>query len=47
VVSCVGTRTDPQDLTAQVTALAEAGAEVHLSNALATRRALELLGATR
>ena len=44
VVSCVGTTGDPQGLDAQRAALAEAGAEVHLSNARATRRALELLG---
>lgn len=43
VVSVVGTRLDPQDRERQVRALAEAGAEVHLSNAHATRRALELL----
>ena len=46
VVACVGTTGDPQGLDAQRAALAEAGAEVHLSNARATRRALELLGAT-
>ncbi len=44
VVSCVGTTGDPQDLAAQREALADAGAEVHLSNAHATRRALALLG---
>jgi len=44
VVSCVGTSGDPQDLAAQVAALAATGAEVHLSNARATRRAVELLG---
>ncbi len=44
LVSCVGTTGDPQDLVAQRAALADAGAEVHLSNARATRRALELLG---
>ena len=42
VVSVVGTEHDPQGLTRQVAALAEAGAEVHLSNARATRRAVEL-----
>jgi FdrA protein len=52
VASVVGTRLDPQDRARQVTALVEAGVEVHLSNAGATRRALELLapdsdGATR
>ena len=45
VVTCVGTTGDPQGLAAQRAALAEAGAEVHLSNAGATRRALDLLGA--
>ena len=44
VVAVVGTRGDPQDLDRQVRVLAEAGAEVHLSNAGATRRAIELLG---
>jgi len=46
VVSCVGTTRDPQGLDAQRAALADAGAEVHLSNARATRRALDLLGST-
>ncbi len=46
VVSCVGTTGDPQGLDAQRSSLADAGAEVHLSNARATRRALDLLGAT-
>ncbi len=44
VITVVGTSGDPQDRDRQVQALADAGAEVHLSNALATRRALELLG---
>ncbi len=44
VVSVVGTAADPQVLDRQVQALADAGAEVHLSNARATRRAVELLG---
>ncbi len=44
VVSVVGTAADPQGLDRQVRALADAGAEVHLSNAGATRRAVELLG---
>ncbi|GAA1972747.1 acyl-CoA synthetase FdrA [Nocardioides panacihumi] len=44
VVSLVGTAGDPQDLHRQARTLAAAGAEVHLSNAGATRRALELLG---
>jgi FdrA protein len=43
VVSLVGTDLDPQGLAAQRDALAAAGAEVHLSNATATRRALDLL----
>jgi FdrA protein len=46
VVAVVGTAADPQGLDRQVQQLADAGAEVHLSNALATRRAVELLGAT-
>ncbi|MET0523209.1 MAG: FdrA family protein [Nocardioides sp.] len=45
VVAVVGTAHDPQGLARQVQALADAGAEVHLSNAAATRRAVELLGA--
>lgn len=45
VVAVVGTDTDPQDRGRQVRALVEAGAEVHLSNAGAARRAIELLGA--
>ena len=44
VVTLVGTDLDPQGLDAQRAALVEAGAEVHLSNAAATRRALALLG---
>ncbi|NYE37536.1 FdrA protein [Nocardioides cavernae] len=43
VVSLVGTDLDPQGLEAQRDALVAAGAEVHLSNASATRRALELI----
>ena len=43
VVSVVGTAADPQGLDRQVRALADAGAEVHLSNARATRRAVELV----
>jgi FdrA protein len=46
VVAVVGTGADPQGLDRQVRALADAGAEVHLSNARATRRAVELMGAT-
>jgi FdrA protein len=44
VVTVVGTAGDPQGLDRQVAALVDAGAEVHLSNAGATRRALDLLG---
>lgn len=44
VVAVVGTTLDPQDRERQVRILAEAGAEVHLSNAGATRRAVELAG---
>ena len=43
VVTVVGTAADPQGLERQVSALAEAGAQVHLSNAGATRRAIELV----
>ena len=46
VVACVGTEQDPQGLSRQADALAEAGAEVHLSNAGAARRAVELQEAT-
>ena len=44
VAAVVGTRHDPQDRDRQVRLLAEAGVEVHLSNAAATRRAVELAG---
>ena len=47
VVTVVGTALDPQDRDRQVAALVEAGAEVHLSNAAATRRAVALAGGTR
>jgi len=43
VVALVGTDADPQGLEGQVRALVAAGAEVHLSNAGATRRAIELM----
>lgn len=43
VVACVGTEDDPQVLTRQARALAEAGAEVHLSNARAADRAASLI----
>lgn len=44
VIACVGTAGDAQGLDAQARALAEAGAEVHLSNARAARRAVSLIG---
>jgi FdrA protein len=44
VVTVVGTAHDPQGLTRQVDALVAAGAEVHLSNAAAARRAVVLAG---
>jgi FdrA protein len=47
VVAVVGTALDPQDREAQVAALVDAGAEVHLSAAGATRRAVEILEAAR
>jgi FdrA protein len=48
VVSLIGTDLDPQGLSAQRDALLAAGAEVHLSNAAATRRAVQLIeGAVR
>ena len=47
VLSVVGTAGDPQDLAGQVRALAAAGAEVHLSNAAAARRAVSLLASGR
>lgn len=48
VIACVGTEADPQVLSRQAAALAEAGAEVHLSNASATARAVALIsGGTR
>jgi FdrA protein len=43
VVACVGTEQDPQGLTRQAEALAAAGAEVYLSNAQATARAIALV----
>ncbi|PKH38931.1 FdrA protein [Nocardioides alpinus] len=45
IVSLIGTDLDPQGLDVQRDALVAAGAEVHLSNAAATRRALTLIGA--
>lgn len=47
VVACVGTARDPQDLARQTRELAAAGAEVHLSNAGAARRAVALIGDAR
>jgi FdrA protein len=47
VVACVGTEADPQGLGRQAAALADAGAEVYLSNAAAARRAVALVGGTR
>jgi FdrA protein len=43
VVACVGTSADLQGLVRQAETLARAGAEVHLSNATATRRAVALV----
>ncbi|HEY0775504.1 MAG TPA: acyl-CoA synthetase FdrA, partial [Nocardioidaceae bacterium] len=47
VVAVVGTEGDPQQLSRQATALAGAGAEVFLSPAPATRRAVDLTGGAR
>lgn len=47
VISCVGTESDPQQLSRQAETLAGAGAEVYLSNAQATRRAIALTGGSR
>lgn len=47
VISVVGTDLDPQGRAGQVAALVAAGAEVFLSNAQATARALEINGASR
>jgi FdrA protein len=47
VAAVIGTRDDPQDTRAQCAALTAAGAAVHLSNAAATRAAIDLLGAAR
>ncbi|WP_256793784.1 DUF1116 domain-containing protein [Terrabacter sp. Ter38] len=44
VVSVTGTTSDPQGLDRSAQALVDAGADVLLSNAAATRRALQLLG---
>ena len=47
VIALVGTDSDPQGLQRQARALADAGAEVHTSNARATRRAIDLLPDSR
>jgi FdrA protein len=47
VVSLCGTEADPQGLDRQARALAEAGAEVHSSNAGAARAAVALVGGAR
>ncbi len=47
VVACVGTTADPQSLERQARALADAGAEVYLSNAQAARRAISMSGDAR
>lgn len=47
VIACVGTAGDPQGLERQAQALADAGAEVYLSNAQAARRALSISGDAR
>ncbi|MGJ9423950.1 FdrA family protein [Aeromicrobium sp. CF3.5] len=47
VMACVGTAADPQHLSVQASALADAGAEVFLSNAQAARRAVSLIGDAR
>ena len=47
VVSLTGTDDDPQGRSRCAAALADAGASVFLSNAAATRHALDLLGSTR
>ncbi len=47
IVSLVGTDLDPQGLVHQIEALTAAGAEVHVSNAAATRRAIQLVEGAR
>lgn len=44
IITCVGTSGDAQGLERQAQTLAEAGAEVHLSNARASHRAVSLIG---
>lgn len=43
IVSLIGTQSDPQDFSATVGSLVGAGAEVYVSNAQATRRAVSLI----
>lgn len=43
IVSLIGTKSDPQDFSATVSVLVEAGAEVYVSNAQATRRAVSFV----
>ncbi len=45
VIALIGTSGDPQGLERQATTLRDAGASVHLSNAAAALKAVELLGA--
>lgn len=44
VIACIGTSGDAQGLERQAQSLADAGAEVHLSNARASHRAVSLIG---
>lgn len=44
IITCVGTSGDAQGLERQAQSLADAGAEVHLSNARASQRAVSLIG---
>lgn len=44
IIACVGTSGDAQGLERQAQSLADAGAEVHLSNARASQRAVSLIG---
>jgi FdrA protein len=46
VVSLIGAKADPQDLSAQAAALRGAGAHVYVSNAAAARFACDLIGST-
>ncbi|MPZ93473.1 MAG: FdrA family protein [Propionibacteriales bacterium] len=47
VVALVGTADDPQGVDRQAASIRDAGASVHLSNAAATRKTVELVGAPR